>query len=165
MASWANLYFSDKLLAIIARGKFWVNNHAHILKPKTGNIEYMAGVLEGINYQPWISGAAQPKLTKDRLLAISIPVPSEVEQDNIMAYVQETTASIVSAIDRTHREIDLIREYRTRLIADVVTGKVDVRAAADRLPVEDVEDVEGEDEDDIEDGQEEMGEVEVEEDD
>jgi type I restriction enzyme S subunit len=41
-----------------------------------------------------------------------------------------------STLSRIHREIDLIREYRVRLIADVVTGKVDVRAAAASLPVE-----------------------------
>ena len=40
------------------------------------------------------------------------------------------------AIDRAQREIALLREYRTRLIADVVTGKLDVREAAARLPDE-----------------------------
>jgi type I restriction enzyme S subunit len=38
------------------------------------------------------------------------------------------------AIDRLEREIELLREYRTRLVADVVTGKLDVREAAARLP-------------------------------
>ena len=59
----ANLVLRDLPLAIIARGKFWVNNHAHVLKPKKGNLEFLAAVMEGINYLPWISGAAQPKLT------------------------------------------------------------------------------------------------------
>ena len=40
------------------------------------------------------------------------------------------------AISRLEREIDLLREYRTRLVADVVTGKLDVREAAKRLPDE-----------------------------
>ena len=70
----ANLVLRNLPLAIIARGKFWVNNHAHILKPRRGNIEYLAGSMETLNYQPWISGAAQPKLTKDRLMAISVAV-------------------------------------------------------------------------------------------
>ena len=39
-----------------------------------------------------------------------------------------------AAIQRIEREIELLREYRTRLIADVVTGKLDVREAAARLP-------------------------------
>ena len=41
-----------------------------------------------------------------------------------------------TAISRLKREIDLLREYRTRLVADVVTGKLDVRAAAASLPNE-----------------------------
>lgn len=91
--------------------------------------------------------------------------PPLSEQRQIVDTIESTTSHISSAIEQAKREIDLIREYRTRLIADVVTGKVDVRAAAAHLPVEDVEDVESEDEEDDEDGQEEMGEVEVEEDD
>ncbi len=46
------------------------------------------------------------------------------------------TAAIDTRHDRAQREIDLLREYRTRLIADVVTGKLDVREAAARLPDE-----------------------------
>jgi type I restriction enzyme S subunit len=41
-----------------------------------------------------------------------------------------------TAISRLEREIDLLHEYRTRLVADVVTGKLDVREAAARLPDE-----------------------------
>ena len=62
----ANLVLRNLPLAIIATGKFWVNNHAHILKPKRGSIEFLAWVMEGLNFLPWISGAAQPKLTQDR---------------------------------------------------------------------------------------------------
>ena len=71
----ANLVMRNLPLAIIARGRFWVNNHAHILKPRRGNIEFLAWVMEGLNYLPWISGAAQPKLTQDRLMGIAIAVP------------------------------------------------------------------------------------------
>ncbi len=44
--------------------------------------------------------------------------------------------AVNTAISRLHREITLLREYRTRLVADVVTGKLDVRDAAARLPDE-----------------------------
>lgn len=132
----ANLVLRNLPLAIIARGKFWVNNHAHILKPKRGNLEYLAAVMERINYQPWISGAAQPKLTQDRLLSIAIVVAPREEQDRIVAAVYRDTEALGMTIDRAQREIALLHEYRTRLIADVVTGKLDVREAAARLPDE-----------------------------
>ncbi|MCS5694139.1 restriction endonuclease subunit S [Cyanobium sp. FGCU-6] len=126
----ANLVLRNLPLAIIARGKFWVNNHAHILKPKRGSLEYLAAVMECINYQPWISGAAQPKLTLDRLMSITIAVPPAEEQEEIVKVQTEETGPLRAAINQANREITLLREYRTRLIADVVTGKLDVREAA-----------------------------------
>ena len=77
----ANLVLRNLPLAIIARGRFWVNNHAHILKPLHGNIVFLAHVLETLSYKPWISGAAQPKLTQDRLMAISVAIAPPEEQD------------------------------------------------------------------------------------
>ena len=130
----ANLVLRNLPLAIIAKGKFWVNNHAHILKPKHGNLEYLAGFMETLNYQPWISGAAQPKLTKDRLLSIALAVAPVSEQAAIVEYFTDETAPQRTAIARTEREITLMQEYRTRLTADIVTGKLDVREAAAKLP-------------------------------
>ncbi len=130
----ANLVLRNLPLAIIARGKFWVNNHAHILKPKRGNLEYLAAVMEKLNYMPWISGAAQPKLTQDRLMSIAIAVPPRQEQDTIIGSVGAETSPLRVAIERARSEISLLREYRARLISDVVTGKLDVREAAARLP-------------------------------
>lgn len=130
----ANLVLRNLPLAIIARGRFWVNNHAHILKPVSGSLEYFAALLECINYLPWITGAAQPKLTQDRLMSISIPVPPEGEQGEIAAWIETNTKSLRASAERVKREIELLREYRIRLVADVVTGKLDVREAAASLP-------------------------------
>jgi len=132
----ANLVLRNLPLAIIAKGKFWVNNHAHILKPRRGNITYLAHLLETLNFTPWISGAAQPKLTQDRLMSISIAVAPPVEQDAIVLQAEKQTLPITAAIDRLDREVDVLREYRARLIADIVTGKLDVREVAPRLPDE-----------------------------
>ncbi len=134
----ANLILRNLPLAIIARGRFWVNNHAHILKPLRGNIIYLAHVLETLNYKPWISGAAQPKLTQDRLMAISVAIAPPEEQNLIVNHTTEHTRPLNSAISRLEREIELLREYRTRLVADVVSGKLDVREAASRLPNEEL---------------------------
>ena len=130
----ANLLLRSLPLAIIARGKFWVNNHAHILKPKRGHIEFLASVMESFSYLPWLSGATQPKLTQDRLMSVGIAVPPRHEQDQIVRSMAETTLGVDAAAKDAQEQIDLLREYRTRLIADVVTGKLDVRAAAAQLP-------------------------------
>ena len=60
-------------------------------------------------------------------------VPPLSEQTAIVEYLDKATADIDTAISRTRRQIELIQEYRTRLIADVVTGKLDVRGAAANL--------------------------------
>lgn len=59
-----------------------------------------------------------------------VSLPPISEQTAIVRYLDQATADIDTAIDRARREIELLGEYRTRLIADVVTGKVDVREAA-----------------------------------
>jgi type I restriction enzyme S subunit len=58
------------------------------------------------------------------------------EQQAICRFIQEKTGSLNTAITRLEREIELLREYRTRLVADVVTGKFDVREVVARLPEE-----------------------------
>ena len=73
-------------------------------------------------------------LTGDKLRTHRFPFPNFPEQAAIVRYLDKATADISIATDRAHRQIDLLREYRTRLIADVVTGKLDVREAAARLP-------------------------------
>lgn len=130
----ANLLSRSLPLAIIARGRFWVNNHAHVLKPRRGDVRFLAALLESLNYTPWISGAAQPKLTKERMMAISIAVPSAIMQSAIMDAAELRTARVRVAIDTLSREVTLIQEYRARLIETVAFGKLDVRSIAKSLP-------------------------------
>ena len=70
---------------------------------------------------------------------IAIPLPLLNEQAAIVRFLDKTTADIDSAIDGIRRQIEAFREYHARLIADVVTGKLDVRKAAARLPCGDDE--------------------------
>lgn len=76
------------------------------------------------------------QLTDEAFLCAPFPLPPFPEQNTIVEYLDKETADIDTAINRAQREIDLLREYRTRLIADVVTGKLDVREAAASLPEE-----------------------------
>lgn len=63
-------------------------------------------------------------------------VPPLQEQVAIAEYAERETKTVSTAMSRLEREIELLREYRTRLVADVVTGRLDVREAAARLPEE-----------------------------
>ena len=70
------------------------------------------------------------------LRAFPILLPPLDEQMTILDSISNQTATLNAATQRSENEISLLREYRTRLIADVVTGKLDVREAAARLPDE-----------------------------
>ena len=65
-----------------------------------------------------------------------VALPPHSEQRAIVEYLDKATSDIDAAIVRARRQIDLVQEYRTRLIADVVTGKLDVREVAAQLPEE-----------------------------
>ena len=75
-------------------------------------------------------------ISASKLKQVVVPLPPQVQQIAIARFLDEAVANIAGVIDRARREIDLLREYRIRLAADVVTGKLDVRAAAARLPEE-----------------------------
>ncbi len=81
-------------------------------------------------------GGGQPNINADVVRSLRIPFPPIKEQDAILAHVELETSRLTTAISRFEREIELLREYRTRLVADVVTGKLDVREAAAKLPDE-----------------------------
>ena len=66
-------------------------------------------------------------MTLDAIKSIWIVIPPFTEQQDIIQHLQEKSTEIDQAITRAQREIELMREYRTRLISDVVTGQVDVR--------------------------------------
>ena len=74
------------------------------------------------------------RLYDDKFLDTHVYLPRLPEQVAILGYLDETTAVTDAGIEGAHRQIDLLREYRTRIIADVVTGKLDVREAAADLP-------------------------------
>ena len=73
-------------------------------------------------------------LTGDKLRAHHSPFPSLNEQNAIVAFLDKATADIDVTIARTRRQMELLQEWHARLIADVVTGKLDVRVAAASLP-------------------------------
>ena len=76
------------------------------------------------------------RLYTDDFYDIRVPVPPVPEQEKIVKQLDSDLATLNTALARTEREIGLLREYRTRLVADVVTGKLDVRVAASHLPAE-----------------------------
>ena len=81
-----------------------------------------------------IMGATAPHVNVSTIRNYFLALPARDEQDFLIDKIETSTKGFSSAISNAKRGIELLREYRTRLIADVVTGKCDVREAAAALP-------------------------------
>ncbi|PNC79781.1 hypothetical protein CXU01_07775 [Akkermansia muciniphila] len=123
----ANLRMRNLPLMYEVHGKAWINNHAHILKPKkTVLFYYLFYALEGLDINPYITGSAQPKLNQENLKVIAIPVPSLEIQAKIVDYIVERHRKIDHLIAIKQTKIDKLNAYKKSLIYEYVTGKKEV---------------------------------------
>ena len=96
-------------VAFIIEGKTWVNNHAHVLKPKANvaDVKYLEYFLNHKKYEKYLSFTAQPKLTQEEMKKILVILPPLIEQRKI--------ASILSKVHELIKKIDQIIEETQRL--------------------------------------------------
>ena len=119
----------------LARGRFWASEHAVVAALSPGHdLGWFGAALAAMDLNQYSIAAAQPGLAVDRVMTLSLAVPPAWEQKHLSEHLDHETADLEVAIDRASQEIELLNEYRTRLIADVVTGKLDVREVAANLP-------------------------------
>lgn len=83
---------------------------------------------------PIFTGISVPHLSPEQIRSFRVMLPLKSEQEEIVSHIERETRSLNTVIARTEREIALMQEYRTRLTVDLVTGKLDVREAAAKLP-------------------------------
>ncbi len=120
----ANLVLRNLPLIYIASGKYWVNNHAHILTPKVGHdLWYMAHLMEIIDYKDFITGSAQPKLSQEKLNNVLLITPPESEQCQIGQFLNTKCAEVDAIIAEKQRAAETMRQYKKSLIYEYVTGK------------------------------------------
>ena len=122
----ANLLLRNLPLIYKAEGRFWVNNHAHILKPIKDDYDFLAYVMESTDYTLYITGSAQPKLSQANLNAVKLPIPPLYEQLKIVEHIKAKTEGIDFSIYNAKRMLTLLQERKQIIINDVVTGKVKV---------------------------------------
>ena len=120
----ANLRMRNLPLVYKAEGKFWVNNHAHILKVHDDNCYgFIAYLLEAGDYSVFITGSAQPKLSQFNLMRFPIVIPPLVEQQKIEAYLDEKCSAIDALIREKKSLLSELEIYKRSLILETVTGK------------------------------------------
>jgi type I restriction enzyme, S subunit len=131
-----NYIFSEKLVLIgedgakwasgdntsfIAEGKYWVNNHAHVIRPNRKVIldEWIVYFLNFSDLTPFITGMTVPKLNQEKMRSIPIPLPPLPEQQRIVSILDEAFAAIAKAKANAEQNLKNARELFDSYLEDL----------------------------------------------
>lgn len=106
-----NLRTRKTPIAFKAEGKFWVNNHAHILQGKEEFInEYITYYFSSIDINPYVTGAVQPKLNKENLLKIPIYIPQKKDIRNKIVLILKSLDDKIELNRQTNQTLENIAQ-------------------------------------------------------
>lgn len=109
----ANIINRSTPLCFIATGKYWVNNHAHVMRPRSGyDIRFLCELLESLDYTRYNTGTAQPKLNQEKCRNIELLIPVYAEQCQIARFL----FAFDQEIDRIQRALDALLETKKGLM-------------------------------------------------
>ncbi len=113
-----NLVHRNSPIAFKVQGKCWVNNHAHVLRPKQSvHIDVLREYLESISYEPYITGTYQRKINKSVCETIPVPVPPTDQQNEINAVL----LSFDRQVGNTQTAIDASEELIGMLLSELLS--------------------------------------------
>ncbi|WP_185902468.1 restriction endonuclease subunit S [Bacillus cereus] len=111
-------------MAFKIEGKSWVNNHAHVLRPKASiDIDYLELYLEFIDYEKYITGSAQPKINQQVLRKIKVALPQMEEQKVLSRSIN----AIASKLQKEREKLLQLQDIKKGLMQSLLTGKVRVK--------------------------------------
>ena len=112
----ANLINRSTPIAFMAHGKYWVNNHAHVLGGiNVDFLRYLELYINSIDLRPYITGTAQPKMNQAKMNSIEVWVPPAAEQLRILSKLEE----LLDFCDQLEQKINQLNVMK-RKIADVL---------------------------------------------
>jgi type I restriction enzyme S subunit len=113
----ANLINRSTPIAFMARGQYWVNNHAHVLDGLTEDfLRYIELHINAINLEPYVTGSAQPKMNQAKMNGIPIALPPLVEQRRIIAKVDQ----IMCLVDQLEDQLTASHTTAEKLVEAMV---------------------------------------------
>jgi type I restriction enzyme S subunit len=126
-----NLNSRKTPIAFRAKGKYWVNNHAHILKPKYDfYYPIIINYLANMDLSPLITGAVQPKLSQDNLTKISFELPTNESEQRAIAGM---LSSLDDKIDLLHRQNKTLEGMAEALWRKIFVEEADSKWKIDEL--------------------------------
>ena len=117
----------------LAVGKFYATEHAVVVTIlDESDTSWLAELLRTMNLNQYSQASAQPGLAVETIKNLPIPFPPYEEQKTISLFLSQETKRIDFTISQIDKEISLLQEYRTALISEVVTGKIDIREEVEK---------------------------------
>lgn len=121
----ANLLSRSKNNAFFAEGRYWVNNHAHVLDATDKNLlDFIAIVINSMKLDDYITGSAQPKLSQDNLNKIPIALPPLTEQQRIITEIKKWFA-LIDQIEQGKSDLQTtIKQAKSKILDLAIHGKL-----------------------------------------
>ena len=113
----ANLLARSTPIAYLATGKYWVNNHAHVLDCVEGklSLEYIMYFINAISLAKYVTGTAQPKMNQEKMNSIPVALPPLAEQKRIVAKIEE----LLPLVDRYEQAWTKLENFNRRFPEDM----------------------------------------------
>lgn len=125
----APFFERNRDVAFFVMGKIWVNNHAHVLRPRAIAGQYLVAALNSVDYSAFIDGSTRDKLTQQAMKDIPIPLPAEQEQTSILRFLDHIDRRIRRYIRAKQKLIALLNEEKQAIIQRAVTRGIDSSVA------------------------------------
>jgi type I restriction enzyme S subunit len=128
----ANLLARSKPIAFFAEGKYWVNNHAHVIDSTDKAIlDWLCIYINAISLDEYVTGSAQPKMTQDKLNSIPILLPPLAEQHRIIAAI-ESAFAVIDEIERSKTDLQsAVTAAKSKILSLAIRGKLVPQDPAD----------------------------------
>ena len=128
----ANLLSRNTPIAFQAHGKFWVNNHAHVVRTLAGcPLGYLEAFFNATDLSPYVTGTAQPKLTQRNLNKIPVPLAPLPEQRRIVAEIETQFTRLDAGVTALERAQANLKRYRASVLKAACEGRLVPQDPAD----------------------------------
>lgn len=118
----------------------WINGNAMVVHPLTDSLssDFLFYYLHSVNFKPYISGSAQPQITRISLQPLEIDLPPLAEQKRIVEKIEEIFAKIDAGVEKLKSAQEKIKQYKQSVLHSAFTGKLYKTTEWKELPLKDV---------------------------